>query len=119
MYLVAYEVGHGKGSPVAAADTPPCVKANKVVTALNIASGMGGNGANSANGQAVVMFLMGLNILTKLELAMLVEVWFAIEDDFSGAHGVRDAARDNKHVAPEDLSIHKLNQHDRGNDGEW
>ena len=61
-----------------------CHQAKKIVATLEVASGAKGESADSARSHGVVVFFVGLDILSILNAAMLVVV-----NDESGDDGLR------------------------------
>jgi hypothetical protein len=80
MNLINYLARHWQRSPVFTVYTPPGVETDEVVTTLIVARWAGGDGTNGACLHAVVMFLVGLDVFTKFNFAMGIEVKLAVED---------------------------------------
>eukprot|EP00804_Cyclotella_cryptica_P004493 CCRYP_017639-RA/>CCRYP_017639-RA protein AED:0.26 eAED:0.26 QI:0/-1/0/1/-1/1/1/0/162 len=104
--LVDDHVRHGTSSLVTLVDVSTSVKSNEVISPLAVSGGHGGNSSHGTSTHAVVVFLMSLNILTKLNLAMSIEVKFSVEDEFRWALSLRDATFEGEYVPPENLGIH-------------
>ena len=60
------------------------------------------------------MFFVCLHVLTKLHLAVSVEVQLAVEYDFRWALCFGDATLQGKHVAPEHGCVYHFYDYDRG-----
>ena len=63
-------------------DPTTCIKTDKIVPTLGVASGTGGDGANGTCDHAVVVLFMCLHILTKFHFAVCVEVEFSVQYKF-------------------------------------
>ena len=91
MHLINNLLWHGQGGPVSTINPPTSVKADEIVTPLSVSGGSGSNGTDSVGTHPIVMFLVSLNIITKFDSAVCVEVKTAIENDLGGALCVQNA----------------------------
>jgi hypothetical protein len=80
-------VGHARH--MAAIDDPTRGETKEVIVALGIAGRAHCQGANSTRCHAVVMLLMSLDILSKLVLAVPIEIDGLAGDDGVGTQGNR------------------------------
>lgn len=106
MYLINYLSRHGQTGPIPTIDLITCIETDTIMSPLDVASGMVGDGTNGICGDAVVMLFMYLHILTKFYLAVCIKVKCLVQYKFSVTLCLRDATLESKHVSPKHFSIH-------------
>lgn len=96
------------------------VEAHKIVAAPGVAAWAQCDGPNRMVIHFVVTFLVGLlHLAAKLKLAMRVVVDTHSDDDFAGAHGLRDALDVRKGIQPEHHTKDQLDYHATRHLLEW